>query len=394
MSMESQNATPASPPRSSLSRRHLLGGAAALGVGAAGAAWAQRSRSGAQTDGERRTLKLLCWQGYDDRAVTRAFREQYDVEIEATYLGANDEIFTFLRAGGLGQYDVVTPHNGIVKALVDVGLLDPLDVNQIPQAEDLFPRFQWPDWVTVDDQVYGAPFLWGTSPMVYSPAKVSAAPQSWLDIQATKYRGRIVMTEDGIGHFMIWNGVLGNTDPTRVTTNQLNETTDLLISLKRDRAGAYVGPMNEVARLLAQGTVWVSTIGWDSTPYLDTAKGANLRTSHPKPGDYSYCDNLCIAHNAPNPDLAHAFIDYMVSPDVQADVMNRLLRGTVNARAVESLNSTAHSLYAYDDLEMVFDLSPLRGFPPFQDEGDGIATYVDWVAAWERVRFTQMKQAR
>jgi hypothetical protein len=74
--------------------------------------------------------------------------------------------------------------------------------------------------------------------------------------------------------------------------------------------------------------------------------------------------------------------------------MNRLLRGTVNARAVESLNSTAHSLYAYDDLEMVFDLSPLRGFPPFQDEGDGIATYVDWVAAWERVRFTQMKQAR
>jgi len=377
-----------------LSRRRLLGGAATLGVGAGAASFVRRAPSRAQSDGDQRTLRLLCWQGYDDRAVTRAFREEHNVEIEATYLGANDEIFTLLRAGGLGKYDIVTPHNGVVKALVEVDLLEPINVNLIPAADTLFPRFQWPDWVTVGDQVYGSPFLWGTSPMIYSPAKVATAPTSWLDLQATKYRGRVVMTEDGIGHFLIWNGALGSSDPTRVSQTRLTETTELLISLKRDRAAAYVGPMSEVARLLAQGTAWVSSIGWDSTPYLANAKGANLRAIHPEPGDYSYCDNLCVARNAPNPDLAHAFINYMVSPAVQADVMNRLLRGAVNADAVDLLNTNARSLYAYDDLEATFDHSPIRGFPPFQDEGDGIATYVDWVIAWERVRFTHMRQSR
>lgn len=375
-----------------LSRRRLLGGAAALGAGATVATWSRHTPSKAQTDNEHRTLKLLCWQGYDAREVTQAFRDQHNVTIEATYLGANDEIFTFLRANGEGRYDIVTPHNGVVKALVEVGLLDPLDVNQISQVDSLFPRFQWPDWVTVGNQVYGSPFLWGSSPMVYSPAKVASTPESWLDVQDSKYRGRVVMTEDGIGHFLIWNGALGHSDPTRVTNAQLNATTDFLISLKRDRAGAYVGSMNDVARLISQGTVWISTIGWESAPFL--TQGSNVRTTHPVPGDYSFCDNLCVARNAPNPDLAHAFIDYMISPSVQADLMNRLLRGTVNASAVTSLNSTARSLYAYDDLDSVFGLSPLRGFPPFQDEGDNIATYVDWVIAWERVRFTQMKQAR
>src|SRR4051794_41642717 len=121
MSMDHKPTAPSAPSRSNLTRRRLLGGAAALGAGGIGAAWVRRSTSRAQNDGERRTLRLLCWQGYDDPEVTREFREQHDVEIEATYLGANDEIFTFLRADGIGQFDVVTPHNGVVKALVEVG---------------------------------------------------------------------------------------------------------------------------------------------------------------------------------------------------------------------------------------------------------------------------------
>jgi spermidine/putrescine transport system substrate-binding protein len=375
-----------------LTRRRLIAGSAALGLATAGGAWLRRSRSGAQDRGTtRRTLRLLCWPGYDDAGVTKRFREKYGVDIAADYIGANDEIFTLLRAGGIGEYDVVTPHNGIVKPLVDVGLIDPLDPGQLPNAEGAFPRFRWPDWVTVVDKVYGAPFLWGTSPMVYAPAHVATAPTSWLDIQATKYKGRVVMTEDGFGHLLIWNGVMGHTDPTRVTINDLNATTDLLISIKQNRASAYVGTMNDVARLLASGTAWVSTIGWESTPSLPQAKGANLKITHPRPGDYSFCDNLSLAKGAPNPDLAHAFVDYMLSPETQADLMNRLLRGTVNANAVDLLDPTARGLYTYDDLDTVFGLSPLRGFPPLEDAGDGIATYVDWVKSWERVRFTALR---
>jgi spermidine/putrescine-binding protein len=377
-----------------LSRRSLLGGGAVLGLGAG--AMLVRSRSGAQgNQGGKRTLRLLCWPGYDDAGVTQAFREQHDVAIEADHVGANDEFFTFLRAGGLGRYDVVTPHNGIVRPLAEAGLVQPLDESLLPSAEGLFPRFHWPDWVigTGDGRVYGAPFLWGTSPMVYAAAHVKTPPAAWLDIQSSRYRGKIVMTDDGLGHFLIWNAAMGHDDPTRVTITQLNATTDLLISIKRDRlcASGYVGAMNDVARLLGDGTAWVSTIGWESTPDLPGAKGANLRITHPRPGDYSFCDNLCLAAAAPHPDVAHAFVDYMLAPATQAKLINTLKRGTVNAQAVSLLDPPARALYAYDDLDTVFALSPLRGFPPLHDAGDGIATYVDWVMAWERVRFAPLR---
>jgi spermidine/putrescine transport system substrate-binding protein len=386
--------SPGNSDHTHLTRRRFIGGTAALALGAAGGAWLHRSRSGAQGNTSKRTLRLLCWPGYDDADVTRPFRQKYGVDVEADHIGANDEIFTLLRAGGIGVYDVVTPHNGIVKPLVDVDLLDPLDRTLLPNAEGVFPRFQWPDWVTVDDKVYGAPFLWGTSPMVYAPAHVPTPPTSWLDLQATKYRGHVVMTEDGFGHLLIWNAVMGHTDPTRVTINDLNATTDLLISIKQNRASAYVATMNDVAHTLASGTAWVSTIGWESAPNLPEAKGAHLKITHPRPGDYSFCDNLSLAKRAPNPDLAHAFIDYMLAPATQAALMNKLLRGTVNPKAVEHLGATARALYTYDDLDAVFALSPLRGFPPLEDAGDGIATYVDWVKSWERVRFAAIRQTK
>ncbi|HKG27439.1 MAG TPA: extracellular solute-binding protein [Thermomicrobiales bacterium] len=380
---------------SRLTRRRLIGGAAALGLGVGAGAWLRHSRSGAQSgSGEKRTLRLLCWPDYDDAEVTRSFREKHGVAIEADYIGANDEIFTWLRAGGIGRYDVVTPHNGIVKALVEAGLIESLNPDLVPNSEGLFPRFQWPDWVAVGGEVYGTPFLWGTSPMVYAPAHVASPPTAWLDVQSNKFKGRVVMTEDGFGHFLIWNAVLGHTDPTRVTITELNGTADLLISIKQNRAAAYVGTMNDVARLLADGTAWVSTIGWESTPQLREAKGADLRITHPRPGDYSFCDNLCLAKDAPNPDLAHAFIDHMLAPETQARLMNKLLRGTVSAQAVEHLDARVRALYTYEDLGRVFTLSPLRGFPPLQSAGNGIATYVDWVKSWERVRFAQMRASR
>ena len=374
--------------RSRLTRRRLIG-AAALGVGAGAGAWWQRSQSDAQDgSGEKRTLRLLCWPGYDDGEVTRPFREKHDVAIEADYIGANDELFTWLRAGGIGEYDLVTPHNGIVKPLVEVGLLQPLNPDLVPNAEGSFPRFRWPDWVTVGGEVYGAPFLWGTAPMVYASKYVASAPAAWLDVQSTKFKKRVVMTQDGFGHFLIWNAVMGHDDPTRVTVSELNATADLLISIKKNQAAHFVNTMHDAARLLANGTAWVSTIGWESTPHLAPVQGADLRITHPRPGDYSFCDNLSLVKDTPNPELAHAFIDYMLTPETQARLMNQLLRGVVSAQAVESLSADARAPYPYDDLDRVFALSPIRGFPPLQSDGTGIATYVDWVKSWERVRFS------
>jgi hypothetical protein len=143
--------------------------------------------------------------------------------------------------------------------------------------------------------------------------------------------------------------------------------------------------MNLIVSLLAAGKVWVSTTGWESMPTFAGYQNAGLKIARPNPGVFSFCDNLCLVRDAPNPDAAHAFIDHMRGSDAQVILTNVMKRGTVNADAVGKIEPYARGAYDYDHLDAFLARSPFYGFPPLSDGGDGIATYVEWVNAWEIV---------
>jgi spermidine/putrescine-binding protein len=365
---------------SSITRRTLLAGAAAgllsLRLGDASAAT---------------TMRMLSWPAYDNADATEGFRKEHDVRIQANYIGANDEIFTFLRAGGLGKYDVVTPGNGLVQPLARAGLIQPLDLARIPNAAALFPPFQSPDWASVDGQVYGLPLSWRTNPMIYNADALPAPPELWTDLADVRFKGKVVMMDDAVGHFTVWNRAMGAADPARVTKTQLSDTAKLLTTIKRDLGLAYVGSFNDVATRLATGGGWATTIGQEIIPWLPEAKSANLRLARPTPGDFSICDCLCIPAQAPNIGLAYAYLDHMLSGEAQAALANKLYRASVSSSALDLLRSEVRGLFQYEALDEAFAVSPLVGFPPLEAEDSGTATYVDWVLAWDRIRFTPLQ---
>ena len=111
MNGQSHRAQPRSSPQGSavavwrrqpLSRRRLLQATGGLAI-AAGLGAGTRTAPAAAQGNVGGTLTMLCWQGYDGPNAAVPFREQNGVEIQATYLGSNDEIFATLRAGGLGD---------------------------------------------------------------------------------------------------------------------------------------------------------------------------------------------------------------------------------------------------------------------------------------------------
>src|SRR4029450_5868338 len=97
--------------RGPLSRRRRLQAASGLAI-ASGLGASPRATPAAAQGNVGGTLTMLCWQGYDGPNASKPWREEHGVDIQATYLGSNDEIFATLRAGGLGTLDLVTPYHG------------------------------------------------------------------------------------------------------------------------------------------------------------------------------------------------------------------------------------------------------------------------------------------
>ena len=251
--------------RQPLSRRRLLQatGATAIAAGLGARSLVVPATAQENVGG---VLTILCWQGYDGPNANKPFVEQTGTEINAIYLGSNDEIFANLRAGGLGEIDLVTPYHGYVKNLYEADLLQEIDYSRLPNTADYIPIFQKPEWNTFDGKTYAAPFVWGTGPMIYNAEFIPEAPAEWMDVMKPEYTGKVVMTDDALGHYLIWNQVTGADDPTQVTQEQLDKTTDLLIQIKTEQARAFSPNMGDMADILARGEAWLSTIGWEAVP--------------------------------------------------------------------------------------------------------------------------------
>jgi spermidine/putrescine-binding protein len=371
--------------RRPVTRRRFVQGTSAA-VAAAGLGFtSERSVARAQGD-VGGTLSIMCWQGYDGPNANKPFIEQTGTVINATYLGSNDEIFATLRAGGLGEIDLVTPYHGYVKNLYEAGLLQEIDYSRLPNTNDYIPIFNKPDWNTFDGKTYAAPFVWGTGPMIYNAEFIPEAPAEWMDVMKPEYTGKVIMTDDALGHYLIWNQVTGAEDPTQVTQEQLDATTDLLIQIKTEQARAFSPNMGDMADIMARGEAWLSTIGWEAIPAFPVAEAADLRYTHPAPGDFTFVDSYCLVKDAPNVDTAYAFMDHMLSPEAQAIAMDDMDSATVNEQAIPLLDEATRALFPYDNLDEIFEIAPVWGFPPLEDQGDGIVTYNGWLETWERVR--------
>ncbi len=369
--------------RTPLSRRRFLQAASGAAVATGLGAGTQPSASGAQDGG---TVNIMCWQGYDGPNANKPFIEQTGATINATYLGSNDEIFAALRAGGLGEIDLVTPYHGYVKNLYEAGLLQEIDYSRLPNTADYIPLFLKPDWNTFDGKTYAAPFVWGTGPMIYNTEFIPEAPKEWMDVMLPEYTGKVVMTDDALGHYLIWNQVTGAKDPTQVTQEELDKTTQLLIEIKTKQARAFSPNMGDMADILARGEAWLSTIGWEAIPAFPVAAEASLKYTHPAPGDFTFVDSYCLVKDAPNVDTAYAFMDHMLGPEAQAVAMDDMDSATVNLEAIPLLDDATRALFPYDNLDEIFEVAPVWGFPPLEDQGDGIVTYNGWLEAWEQVR--------
>jgi putative spermidine/putrescine transport system substrate-binding protein/spermidine/putrescine transport system substrate-binding protein len=319
---------------------------------------------------------MLIWEGYDDADASREFRQAHGVDVQSTLLYDDDDARRALLAGGLGTVDLVGLEQSYVRALVEECLLAQLDLSRLPNAGAYVPELRAAVLRDGADWVWAAPFVWGTHPVAYNPALVDP-PVSWLDLGLPEFVGRVAVYDNPVQQIFQWSGILGAPMPSRIDRAQLRRTVDAIAALGHEGRPLLA---DDVVAPLATGQAWLASAAHEGVVPAAQAMGVELQLARPREGVMGWLDCWCIPREAPNEDLAYAWIDWMIGATAQPIVCRNLAAGPVNDAAW----GVDGSPWGPDRADLKGALDGLLEHPP-NASSDEVTGIEDWRAEWRRL---------
>jgi spermidine/putrescine transport system substrate-binding protein len=333
------------------------------------------------------TLKFLGWRGLNKPDVGQIHLAPRGLRMEFEYVRNGSNMVRLLQGRRAGDVDLVTPSTDFgprTKWELEP-LLEPLDMEKIPNARGIFEGFQTYPW-DMTGKPLTLPLLWGDSPMVYNPQTVRELPTRYADLADASWKGKVVIRNEMYCVLWMFSASLGHEDPGRITLRQLGEVRRLARAIKEN---AYVAAnYREMKDLLVRGQAQIAVSGWQlMCHWAEVESGVGLDFATPKHDPkYWWADGYAIMRNAPNKDEAYAFLNHMLAPESNAALAWEMQSCSVTHAGFDLMHPKLQNFY---DTDLVSEPSPREGpltrrvsyLPPLERNGD-IAGDADWQAVW------------
>lgn len=275
---------------------------------------------------EGQRLSVFNWSTYIADNTIPDFETACGVTVVYDIFESNEAMLARIRQGNPG-YDIVVPSGNTVGLMIEENLLIPLNKDLIPNLANVSPELLDPPYDP--GSLYSVPYQWGTIGIGYNTEMVGEVT-SWEDLW--NYPGRVAWLDDRRSMFGIALNLLGF-DPNSTDAAEIRAARDFL--LERGQNVVYIAA-DDGQVLLERGDV-AMTIEY-SGDIIDLGYTCECDTYAyviPEEGTNIWVDNLAIPIGAPNPDLANVFIDYILHPQVGADISNFTAYGSPNELAIE-----------------------------------------------------------
>ena len=316
-------------------------------------------------------LNFFNWADYIDEEILAQFEEECGVEVVMDLYTSNEELIAKIQVGNSG-YDVVIPTDYALGIMADEGLLTELNMDDIPNAKHLNP--QTLKMYYDPENTYSLPYQWSTTGLAYNVTSFpDGPPDSWAVMfdpeQVCQYKGFVSMLDDSreaIAPALIYLGYSPNeTDPAAH-----EEVIDLMLAQKECLAS--YNSENFIQTLAAEEVVMAEA--WGFAAAIARSENEDIAYVIPKEGGDIWQDNMAIPADAPHPYTAHVFINYLLEPDIGAQLTEWTFGFTPNLAAEELLSDEYYELMRTggvlpDDetLERLHWLERGEGFEIFND---------------------------
>lgn len=275
------------------------------------------------------TLHVYNWTTYIAPNTIADFEAACNVIVIYDEYEDDDDMLLEIRRGNY-TYDVIVPTNDLAAVMIAENLLRRLNHDNIPNRAQLITSFR--NLGFDPENQFTIPYQWGTYGIGYHRERVSAPIVSWGDVFA--YEGPVGWLNRPDTMMSIALKYLGY-DTNTTDLSALLEARDFLIAAGKRNVRLIED--SEGQDLLRDGELDIVVEFSGDILQLNEACDCNdFAYILPEEGTVVWIDLLAIPQDAPNPDLAEVFIDFILDPVVSAQISNATFYASPNLGAHET----------------------------------------------------------
>jgi putrescine transport system substrate-binding protein len=292
-----------------------------------------------------KVVHIYNWSDYIAEDTVAKFEAATGIKVVYDVYDSNETLEAKLLAGNSG-YDVVVPTSSFLQRQVGAGVYQPLDTSKLPNLVNMDPALMKSAAASDPDNAHSVIYMWGTVGIGYNEEAVKqrlgedAPTDSWALIFDPQYAEKLKdcgitlldSQTDMLQSAMAYAGI----DPLSTESDDLEKAAGVIEAIR-----PYVRYFHSSQYIsdLANNEVCVS-VGYSGDVFQSAARaeeantGVTVKYSIPKEGAQQWFDLMAIPADAPNPDAALAWINFIMDPQITADITNYVWYANANTAAM------------------------------------------------------------
>ncbi|MGE4498023.1 MAG: extracellular solute-binding protein [Deferribacterales bacterium] len=254
-------------------------------------------------------LYLYNWSEYMPEEVIQKFQKETGIKVIYNTYDSNEAMYAKVKLISGKGYDLIVPSTYYVSKMRKENLLAKIDKNKISNFKNLEKSLLNKPYDPGND--YSVPYLWGSTGLSYNADLVKDKIDSWSVLWQPKYKGKILLTDDVREVFqmaLVQLGYSGNT----IKEAEIKAAYELLKKLMPS-VRTFNSESPKVPYINGEVTIGMN---WNGEAFLAQEEMPSMRYVYPKEGVILWMDNFAIPKNAKNINEAHAFINFVLRPEI------------------------------------------------------------------------------
>ncbi len=290
---------------------------------------------------------------YYSKLLTEEKGHKVKVQVNYTTFTSNEDLYAKMKSG-VGGYDVIVPSDYMVERLKNEGLIQPLDLNNIPNYQYIKDQFKKPFYDN-GEETYSVMYTYGIVGIIYNTKYVDEADiGGWELLWNEKYSGHILQfnnARDAFGSAMYKLGIGVNNATEAEWRTALNE-----LKTQKPMVQSYV--MDEIYNKLESEEAWIGAY-YAGDALTMIYNNENLAFYYPKNSDGEFATNIfadamCIPTGVEGESKKHAeaYINFMLFEEPATANAEYIYYGSPNSLVTDN---PEYKEYLGEDYYVIYD---------------------------------------